>query len=109
LNEVAPTGRTYKWKISECTAEETAAQCVYTEKFIEELKTLSDGRITVDFYPGNLLWEWDWQMEQVGMGTIDIACNPVPTAMDKRLGIASVYYMASDRYSAYEASDLVVG
>ncbi|MGL4485115.1 MAG: TRAP transporter substrate-binding protein DctP, partial [Anaerovoracaceae bacterium] len=68
-------------------------------KMIEE-KT--EGRVTMQYFPGSQLGSYETVFEEVVKGTIDAAQITVPDALDKKLGAAYLPYYATSFDQAKE-------
>lgn len=80
------------WKVSHVRPQGTAIDIDLT-KFAEALKTESNGKMKVKVYPASALGDYTVVQERVGLGAVDMACQPPASAADKRFQIAYFPFM----------------
>ena len=66
------------------------------KKFVDEMSSLSDGKMTVQFFPGGLLGDTTFMLEQISQGTLDFHVGYVSTSLDPRLDVLNVPGIAWD-------------
>ncbi|MFT5729627.1 MAG: TRAP-type C4-dicarboxylate transport system substrate-binding protein [Desulforhopalus sp.] len=83
--------------------------------FAETLKETSGGEIKAKLYPSSALGDYTIVQERVGLGAVDMACQPPSSAADKRFQLVYFPYMmknwdqARKNYSAGAPLRKVVG
>ena len=83
--------------------------------FSETLNTTSGGKIKTKIYPASALGDYTVVQERVGLGAVDMACQPPASAADKRFQVVYFPYMvkgweqAKKNYSAGAPLRKVVG
>jgi TRAP-type C4-dicarboxylate transport system substrate-binding protein len=61
--------------------------------FSETLKETSGGKIKTKIYPASALGDYTVVQERVGLGAVDMACQPPASAADKRFQVVYFPYM----------------
>ncbi|MEE4166841.1 MAG: TRAP transporter substrate-binding protein DctP [Desulfocapsaceae bacterium] len=61
--------------------------------FSETLEATSDGKIKTKIYPASALGDYTVVQERVGLGAVDMACQPPASAADKRFQVVYFPYM----------------
>ena len=61
--------------------------------FSDTLKSVSGGTVKTKIYPASALGDYTVVQERVGLGAVDMACQPPASAADKRFQIAYFPYM----------------
>ena len=61
--------------------------------FTEKLKETTGGKLKAKIYPSSSLGDYTVVQERIGLGAIDMACQPVASAADKRFQLVSFPYM----------------
>jgi len=64
--------------------------------FSDTLKDLSGGKIKTKIYPASALGDYTIVQERVGLGAVDMACQPPSSAADKRFQLVYFPYMVKD-------------
>lgn len=64
--------------------------------FSEKLAETSDGKIKTKIYPASSLGDYTVVQERVGMGAVDMACQPPASAADKRFQVVYFPYMVKN-------------
>ena len=64
--------------------------------FSETLKAESGGKIKTKIYPASALGDYTVVQERVGLGAVDMACQPPASAADKRFQVVYFPYMVKD-------------
>ena len=83
--------------------------------FADTLKDTSGGKIKAKLYPSSALGDYTIVQERVGLGAVDMACQPPSSAADKRFQLVYFPYMmknwdqARKNYSAGAPLRKVVG
>jgi TRAP-type C4-dicarboxylate transport system substrate-binding protein len=83
------------WKISHVRPQGTAVDTDLTW-FSETLAKVTDGKIKTKLYPASALGDYTVVQERVGMGAIDMACQPPASAADKRFQMVYFPYMVKN-------------
>jgi TRAP-type C4-dicarboxylate transport system substrate-binding protein len=83
------------WKISHVRPQGTAVDTDLTW-FSETLAKATDGKIKTKLYPASALGDYTVVQERVGMGAIDMACQPPASAADKRFQMVYFPYMVKN-------------
>jgi TRAP-type C4-dicarboxylate transport system substrate-binding protein len=61
--------------------------------FAKELKDATAGKLAAKIYPASALGDYTVVQERVGLGAVDMACQPPGAAADKRFQITYFPYM----------------
>lgn len=64
--------------------------------FSETLESESGGKIKTKIYPASALGDYTVVQERVGLGAVDMACQPPASAADKRFQVVYFPYMVKD-------------
>lgn len=64
--------------------------------FSETLKSESGGKLKAKIYPASALGDYTVVQERVGLGAVDMACQPPASAADKRFQVVYFPYMVKD-------------
>lgn len=64
--------------------------------FSDTLKDVSGGKIKTKIYPASALGDYTIVQERVGLGAVDMACQPPSSAADKRFQLVYFPYMVKD-------------
>jgi TRAP-type C4-dicarboxylate transport system substrate-binding protein len=64
--------------------------------FSDTLKEASGGKIKAKIYPASALGDYTIVQERVGLGAVDMACQPPSSAADKRFQLVYFPYMVKD-------------
>lgn len=64
--------------------------------FSDTLKETSGGKIKTKIYPASALGDYTIVQERVGLGALDMACQPPASAADKRFQLVYFPYMVKD-------------
>ena len=64
--------------------------------FSETLEAESGGKIKTKIYPASALGDYTVVQERVGLGAVDMACQPPASAADKRFQVVYFPYMVKD-------------
>ena len=80
------------WKISHVRPQDTAIDKDLNE-FVKNLKETSGGKIDIKLYPSSSLGDYTVVQERIGLGAIDMACQPPATAADKRIQLLNFPYL----------------
>jgi TRAP-type C4-dicarboxylate transport system substrate-binding protein len=74
-----------------------------TAQFARLVEERTDGRITVKVYPASQLGDWTEVYQQVQLGAVDMAMQPLATSDDKRLAITWFPYAFTNYETAQES------
>lgn len=80
------------WKVSHVRPQGTAID-VDLHSFADALKAESDGKMKAKIYAASALGDYTVVQERVGLGAVDMACQPPASAADKRFQIAYFPFM----------------
>jgi TRAP-type C4-dicarboxylate transport system substrate-binding protein len=83
------------WKISHVRPQGTAID-TDLNWFSETISKTTDGKIKTKIYPASALGDYTVVQERIGMGAIDMACQPPASAADKRFQVVYFPYMVKD-------------
>lgn len=83
------------WKVSHVRPQGTAVDNDLNW-FAEQIKTASDSDIKVKLYPASALGDYTVVQERIGLGAVDMACQPPASAADKRFQIAYFPFMVKN-------------
>ena len=83
------------WKISHVRPQGTAID-IDLNWFSDTLKQSTDGKLKTKLYPASALGDYTVVQERVGLGAIDIACQPPASAADKRFQMVYFPYMVKN-------------
>lgn len=83
------------WKISHVRPQGTAID-VDLKWFSETLKEASGGKLKTKIYAASALGDYTVVQERVGLGAIDMACQPPASAADKRFQMVYFPYMVKN-------------
>jgi TRAP-type C4-dicarboxylate transport system substrate-binding protein len=64
--------------------------------FSDTLKEVSGGNIKTKIYPASALGDYTIVQERVGLGAVDMACQPPSSAADKKFQLVYFPYMVND-------------
>jgi TRAP-type C4-dicarboxylate transport system substrate-binding protein len=79
-------------KISHVRPQDTAID-IDLRWFSEKLDEASDGKLKGKIYPASALGDYTVVQERVGLGAVDMACQPPASAADKRFQVVYFPYM----------------
>ncbi len=82
-------------KISHVRPQDTAID-IDLRWFSETLESESGGAIKTKIYPASALGDYTVVQERVGLGAVDMACQPPASAADKRFQVVYFPYMVKD-------------
>jgi TRAP-type C4-dicarboxylate transport system substrate-binding protein len=83
------------WKISHVRPQGTAID-VDLKWFSDTLKTASNGKMKAKIYAASALGDYTVVQERVGLGAVDMACQPPASAADKRFQMVYFPYMVKN-------------
>ena len=89
---LAGTAQARKWKISHVRPQEAAID-VDLKAFAAELEEFSAGSLKAKIYAANSLGDYTVVQERVGIGAVDMACQPISVSADKRMQVPYFPYM----------------
>ncbi|MEA4877601.1 TRAP transporter substrate-binding protein DctP [Aminobacterium sp. MB27-C1] len=92
---VAANKPKYVWKLSHVRPQGTAIDNDlhwFADKVFED----SNGRIKIEIYPASQLGDYTVVHERVGVGAIEMACQPPGVAADKRIQILNLPYLVKN-------------
>jgi CO/xanthine dehydrogenase Mo-binding subunit len=94
--------KTYKLKLAQYQPTEDYINYQVAEQFIKRVAELSNGRIIINHYPGDLLGGWETQQIQVKQGSLDICLSPASATFAPELEFTRLPYIVFDWESAKE-------
>ncbi len=80
------------WKVSHVRPQGTAID-IDLHSFADALNAESSGSMKVKVYPASALGDYTVVQERIGLGAVDMACQPPASAADKRFQIAYFPFM----------------
>lgn len=83
------------WKLAHVRPQGTAIDNDLST-FAEDLSRITEGKISVKVYPASALGDYTVVQERVSVGAIDLACQPVAAAADKRFNLLYFPYLVKD-------------
>lgn len=86
------TAQARSWKISHVRPQNAAID-TDLKQFAAELAEISKGSMKAKIYASSSLGDYTVVQERVGLGAVDMACQPVAFAADKRMQIANFPFM----------------
>lgn len=92
---VGATKPTYTWKLSTIRPEKTAIDND-VKAFIEEVKTKSNGRISIEIYPNAQLGDYVIVQERISVGSVEMAVQSISTSVDRQLQLWNMPYLVKD-------------
>ena len=63
-------------------------------KYVKDVDAATNGKVKIRVYPANALGDYTVVQERVSIGAVEMACQPLGTASDKRLQIGLLPYLA---------------
>ncbi len=87
--------KTYTWKISTIRPAGTAIDND-VKRFIEEVRTKSNGRINIEIYPNAQLGDYTIVQERVSVGSVEMAVQSISTSVDRQLQLLNLPYLVKD-------------
>lgn len=82
----------FSWKISHVRPQGTAVD-LDLRWFADTVKEVTGGKIKIKLYPASVLGDYTVVQERVGIGAVDMACQPPGSAADKRFQLSYFPYM----------------
>ena len=92
---VAGTAQAASWKLGHVRPQGAAID-VDLNWFADQVKAATDGKITPKVYPASALGDYTVVQERVGVGAVEMACQPAASAADKRFQILYFPYLVKD-------------
>jgi len=93
VSSAAASGSSYKINLAQFeTGEELTAYRI-AEYFVKKVDELSDGRITVKHFAGDLLGDWETQQIQVKEGSLDMCMAPGSATFDPEFEFTRLPYL----------------
>jgi TRAP-type C4-dicarboxylate transport system substrate-binding protein len=87
--------KTYRWKLSTIRPQGTSVH-KDVEAFADAVKQASGGRIVVDIYPNSQLGDYQVVQERIGVGSVEMAVQPISTTVDKQMQLLNMPYLIKD-------------
>jgi TRAP-type C4-dicarboxylate transport system substrate-binding protein len=84
------------WKISHVRPQGTAIDVGPEMVFRQPQAKATDGKMKTKLYPASALGDYTVVQERVGLGAIDMACQPPASAADKRFQMVYFPYMVKN-------------
>ena len=91
---LAGSAQAATWKLSHVRPQDTAID-KDVHWFANAAKEATGGKIQIKIYPANALGDYTVVQERVGLGAIDMACQPPTSLADKRFQIAYFPFLVS--------------
>ena len=83
------------WKLAHVRPQGAAID-VDLNRFADEVKAATGGKITAKIYPASALGDYTVVQERIGVGAVEMACQPAAAAADKRFQILFFPYLVKD-------------
>ncbi len=99
IQSASAADKSYTWKISHVRPSDTAID-KDLKWFAEKLEKESQGRIKLNIFAASQLGDYSVVQERISVGAVDMACQPLVAAADKRLMVSSFPYLADSWASA---------
>ena len=90
-SQASAVEQTYKWKMAQYHPVGTMLDRI-SKKFIEKVEKASNGRITIKYYPGELLGDYIIQQEAVHSGSLELAYTGPVTKTNPKWDIFTMEY-----------------
>jgi TRAP-type C4-dicarboxylate transport system substrate-binding protein len=92
---IAGAAQAADWKLAHVRPQGAAID-VDLNWFADEVKAATAGKITAKIYPASALGDYTVVQERVGVGAVEMACQPAASAADKRFQILFFPYLVKD-------------
>jgi TRAP-type C4-dicarboxylate transport system substrate-binding protein len=83
------------WKLAHVRPQGAAID-IDLNRFADEVKAATGGKITAKIYPASALGDYTVVQERIGVGAVEMACQPAAAAADKRFQILFFPYLVKD-------------
>lgn len=83
------------WKLAHVRPQGAAID-VDLNRFADEVKAATGGKIAAKIYPASALGDYTVVQERIGVGAVEMACQPAAAAADKRFQILFFPYLVKD-------------
>lgn len=83
------------WKLAHVRPQGAAID-VDLNRFADEVNAATGGKITAKIYPASALGDYTVVQERIGVGAVEMACQPAAAAADKRFQILFFPYLVKD-------------
>lgn len=64
--------------------------------FAEKVRKGTDGRINITIYPNSQLGDYQVVQERIGLGSVDMAIQPISTTVDKQMQLLNMPYLVKN-------------
>lgn len=91
--------KSYTWKIAHIRPQGSTID-KELKRFADDVKTATDGRITINIYGANQLGDYTVVQEKIGLGSVEMGCMSMSTAVDKRGLAFTMPYLVRDYATA---------
>lgn len=91
--------KSYTWKIAHIRPQGSAID-KELKRFADDVKTATNGRITINIYGANQLGDYTVVQEKIGLGSVEMGCMSMSTAVDKRGLAFTMPYLVRDYATA---------
>ena len=85
--------KTYNWKLSTIRPQNSSVD-KDARAFAEKVEKESNGRIKISIYPNAQLGDYQVVQERVGVGSVEMAIQPISTTVDKQMQLLNMPYLA---------------
>lgn len=92
---IAGQAQAADWKLGHVRPQGAAID-VDLNWFADQVKAATDGKIAPKIYPASALGDYTVVQERVGVGAVEMACQPAASAADKRFQILYFPYLVKD-------------
>ncbi|GAB6111612.1 TRAP transporter substrate-binding protein DctP [Desulfomicrobium salsuginis] len=92
---LAGAAQAAEWKLAHVRPQGAAID-VDLNRFADEVNAATGGKIAVKIYPASALGDYTVVQERIGVGAVEMACQPAATAADKRFQILFFPYLVKD-------------
>lgn len=91
--------KSYTWKIAHIRPQGSTID-KELKRFADDVKKATDGRITINIYGANQLGDYTVVQEKIGLGSVEMGCMSMSTAVDKRGLAFTMPYLVRDYATA---------
>lgn len=64
--------------------------------FADKVREQTDGRINITIYPNSQLGDYQVVQERIGLGSVDMAIQPISTTVDKQMQLLNMPYLVKN-------------
>lgn len=84
--------KTYNWKLSTIRPQNSSVD-KDARAFAEKVEKESNGRIKISIYPNAQLGDYQVVQERIGVGSVEMAIQPISTTVDKQMQLLNMPYL----------------